>query len=408
MSLIEDLEERFKRINAKLESNSMTNSIEETYQTECARINQIEFVEEIYANGLNECRDEMLHQLITKRNEQLKEVNGFIENMESNQQQDSLNDMAKSVKAKNISFACSLISVRDSISNATKFKNYLDFSKLILYSIFTRIIKPWPYDGLKEFNNIKYFRIAEKISANLVFVTYAANDGKYSGHMAIIRSNGEIAHHKKFQPNQKVLIETNSLNTIGVFIRNENLVELYDYKFEMKHSFKLERHYDLFMLRNFEIVFFDEGRCDIALINSKTKQLKRQNISFENLKAGENVLKEILDFDLFDINENHIFLSNGYRLSCDMTIHVFDRNCLSFMYTIYTVDMQFGSSVWCNYDSELYLIEDYNKVFEISRIGTQLDTPIIITVSSKYYGPWSTLSNGLMYKDKKIFTSSIF
>ena len=39
--------------------------------------------QERYENGLNECRDEMLKQLIQKRNEQLKEINAFMENAQA-------------------------------------------------------------------------------------------------------------------------------------------------------------------------------------------------------------------------------------------------------------------------------------------------------------------------------------
>ena len=85
MELIRGLEETFQRINAKLNSNAK----QELANLICTRdLQRIEHLfnskKQRYKNGLNECRQEMLDQLIQKRNEQLNEVNGFKQSSQPN------------------------------------------------------------------------------------------------------------------------------------------------------------------------------------------------------------------------------------------------------------------------------------------------------------------------------------
>ena len=143
MELIRDIEDKFQNIDAKFKSFWNSEVISSIHKLDCERVNTIygSTEEKKYENGFNECRDEMLEQLIQKRNDQLKEIDTFMENIKADSHQynssdqiiadsqrlqlietnnhvermSELNAIASSIKLNYVSFRPSLISLFDSI-----------------------------------------------------------------------------------------------------------------------------------------------------------------------------------------------------------------------------------------------------------------------------------------------------
>ena len=86
MDLILNLEQKFANLETKLNSlQPKTELINNTYNKDRDAIHKIfDSKQEKYENGLNECRDGMRKQLIQKRDEQLSQVNEFVQDMEPN------------------------------------------------------------------------------------------------------------------------------------------------------------------------------------------------------------------------------------------------------------------------------------------------------------------------------------
>ena len=78
--MIKILEEKFKKINIALNnSTAKPDLIKNRFKNDQDQIQNKHLEPAPYETGLNESRDEMLKQLITKRNEQLKQVNDFFQ-----------------------------------------------------------------------------------------------------------------------------------------------------------------------------------------------------------------------------------------------------------------------------------------------------------------------------------------
>jgi hypothetical protein len=127
MDLILELEAKLNKINNKLDSNSKVELINNNYNNDIEAINRVfnSTKEKKYENGLNECRDEILRQLIQKRDEKLGEVNEFVQNMGENHRKNlnKLRRLADLKETSYISFARSLISVFESILSRSKLIN---------------------------------------------------------------------------------------------------------------------------------------------------------------------------------------------------------------------------------------------------------------------------------------------
>ena len=112
MELIKDLEKRFQNLDAKL--NTKVELASKIYSDDLERVHHLfSSKKEKYENGLNECRGEMLRQLIQKRNEQLEQINGFQISQQNNLTQ--FKSLHKSIKSNYARFSRGLASVYESI-----------------------------------------------------------------------------------------------------------------------------------------------------------------------------------------------------------------------------------------------------------------------------------------------------
>ena len=88
MNAFRTLQFRLEAINAKLDSKSNSNLINSNYHKDVKKINKLFDLskQEAYKNGLNKCRDELLAQIINKRDQQLKQA-------DENKPKNSLNQL---------------------------------------------------------------------------------------------------------------------------------------------------------------------------------------------------------------------------------------------------------------------------------------------------------------------------
>ena len=131
MELIKDLEKRFQNLDAKL--NTKVELASKIYSDDLERVHLLfSSNTENYENGLNECRGEMLRQLIQKRNEQLEQTNGFQISQQNNLTQ--FKSLHKSIKSNYARFSRGLASVYESILFRSKLADPLKFVQLVKYS----------------------------------------------------------------------------------------------------------------------------------------------------------------------------------------------------------------------------------------------------------------------------------
>ena len=139
MDLIKELENMFRKIETKLDSNEL---IGNKYSKDLKKI-KLKFVlkEANYKNGLNKRHDEMLKELITKRDQELNHVNAH---PQENRAQ--LKALYESIKSQHLVFAKGLASVDESSYRYFYTYNFVQcvrckkWRKLNLLSILDRIL----------------------------------------------------------------------------------------------------------------------------------------------------------------------------------------------------------------------------------------------------------------------------
>jgi hypothetical protein len=134
MDLILALEQKFAKINNQLASRSKDETINSNYSKDLKAIHSFfdSTKEKEYENGLNERRDEMLRQLIRKRNEQLEQINEFIQSSQQNSPT-QFKTLADTIKLDNLQFSRGIPSVNEFNLLRTKLDNQLNLTELGQY-----------------------------------------------------------------------------------------------------------------------------------------------------------------------------------------------------------------------------------------------------------------------------------
>ena len=269
MDLILELEAKFNKINNQIDSNSKVELINNNYNNDIEAINRVfdSTKEKKYENGLNECRGEMLRQLIVKRDEKLGEVNEFVQNMGENHRK-NLNKLRRLVDLKEtsyISFSRSLISVFESVLSRSKLGNGLNLYELFQYFPFMRNKLEISLENLKHLfdSNPRNNYIIHILPFNrvlLIFIRNYTNDFDKT-YMIILNKRGDLL---------------SKLKTLTMYSVRLNSSHIYTY-----HSVKLDMSCYHFCLSNYDLVFQDIELTTIACFNVKTIQLKRQIVNLD-------------------------------------------------------------------------------------------------------------------------------
>lgn len=341
MDLINSLDEQFKNIETKLVSK--TDQISTNYNTNISSINDDKLFS-CYETGLNECRDEMLNQLIAKRGEHLREVNDFVQKLPPEALKE-LKDLASAIKSNYSAFSQSLISVLESILTRAKLENKLSLSEMIKYSFLSISERKVITSQLKVLHSIEYISHVSQISSKLLFLAFETKEKKSiikDFFMATIKLNGDIVHLKKLAY-ASIEVRVNEANII-LFNKTERKVEIYDFELEVVHTFAVDQPYTDFKLYGYDIVLFNSKDVVLTYYNYKTKCLRRSDVYLSKIKG-------IFFPKLFGINDQFIVFTT--ETGFVKKFSVLDRSTLTSLYT-YSAN----SRIFCHINAEsLYYVE---------------------------------------------------
>ena len=367
MDLILALEQKFDKINNRLDSNSKVQLIKNNHIKDLETVQSVFDLtkEKKYENGLNECRQEMLDQLIQKRNEQLEQVNEFKQSSQQNSLTE-LESLKKSLKQNYFAFAKGLASAIESILFRSKLANPLKFAQLVKYSKLMSNEQQVSLINVKHLLDLPFIHdlIVHVLPSNRIFIhSFEAKS------MLVLNKSGDLIHFKEIETgNDYDTVHVNATNVIA-YNRADLTVDVYNFKLDLVHSIKLERKYcDDFNLNNYEIALSTSVnfyQFVIACYNYKTTNLKKKEISINKAQ-----LKNILDlgmkvanytFQLVDLTDQFLFIKvhgscktrSAYHM-CLLNRH--DNNNL-FKY----FKSQYGR--WLIYNNQICLIS--REFFEI-------------------------------------------
>ena len=319
MDLILNMEQKFAKINNKLDSNSKIELINNNYSKDFEAIHSLfdSTKEKKYENGLNERRDEMLRQINQKIDEQLEQVNEFSRNNTENhiKELNKLRKLSDSIESSYVSFSRSLISVYESILARAKLQNPLNLLNLIDY---------WPlmrnenHIILENANNLLQYANYSLFVLPLNQILLCSNS---EGHknlaqqtkLVIQNKNGDLIRSKALNsPNY--LIRANATNIIA-YDRDNFRLEIYNFKLELVHTRTLTER-NCFYLNDYDIIFYDKyDSCVLSCYNYKTVQFKSHKICLDKSKLFKLSIELNLDeaernfrLALLALNERFIFI----------------------------------------------------------------------------------------------------
>ena len=289
MELIRDLEQTFQNINTTLNSNAKVESAGSIYTNDLQRIDRLfKFKKEKYEKGLNECRDELLKKNIQKRDEELQQVNEFIQ---SSQQKNliQLKSLHKSIKQNYTALAKGLASVYESILFRSKLANPLKLAQLVKYEKLMQTSEKVCFakanDRLDlDFYNDDFYSF-HLLPSNLIFLCSCITTDRYSCvntiNMGVLNKSGDLVHFKVLNKQLEFDFKVNAAN-IFAFFNSDLTIQIFNFKLELVHSLGFDPIYYRFTLNNYEIVlseFFDiHEDFKIVCYNYKTAKLEKKEI----------------------------------------------------------------------------------------------------------------------------------
>jgi hypothetical protein len=318
MDLILALEQIFDKIKNQLDSNIKVDIISNNYSNDLEAIHSVfdSTKEKKYENGLNKCRDEMLKQLIQKRNEQLDQVNLFIENSQQNNLT-QLKSHHKSIKQKYVAFAKGFASVFESILLRINLTNPLKLSELVKYA---QLMSIEPQVCLAGVKHLLDHELDSKLNVHVIPSSLILLYCPYKKNIIVLNKSGDLIHFKKLQKEFKYDVQLNATNIIAYNTKNR-IVEIYNFKLELVHSIRLERNWDGFKLNKYDIALSNRTDYDQYLItcynyettSSKKKEIYISTVEFKRI-LGLGLKEPRYLFQLVDLNDRFIFIE-GWLLS---------------------------------------------------------------------------------------------
>ena len=390
MELIRELEDRFQNLDAKQNSNRYL--FYRNFNNNYYRINTrvfSEYKEKKYENGLNQCRQEMLDQLIQKRNEQLQQVNEF---MQSSQQINlsELKSMHKSLKQSYFVFAKGWTSVYESILFRSKLANQFQLAQLVKYSALMRTEEKVSCAKVNHFLDLRF--VDTYVLPSNLLLLYCSR----TKNMVVLNKSGDLIHFKGLLKNfEKYDVQVNDTNIL-TYNRDDRIVEIYSFKLEHVHSIGLEKRFRYFELNNYEIALFNRANGEefiITCYNYKTTNSKKKEICINT-----NELKRILGLGMEQINcfllvgftDQYIFIegydsSVAHKIMCDpgtSAYHIFlmnrhDNNNLFRHFTSNLGWLIFNKQIGC------ITLESDEEFLEIYEIGSSVNNENILTHAKK-------------------------
>ena len=388
MEIIRGLEEKFQNLDSKLNSNSKQELANVIYKTDLKRIEHL-FKEEKqrYKNGLNECRQEMLDLLIKKRNEQLNEVNEFMQSSQSNSLP-QLKSLHKSIKQNYTAFAKGWTSVFESILFRSKLANPLKLDQLVKY---TKL--------MKNEENVSVAKVEHLLDLPHIHVDVLPSDlillfCHEKRYMVVLNKSGDLVRLKSLEREFKYRVLVTATNVIA-YNKDNRIVDVYNFNLELVNSIRLDRFYGDFKLNNYEIALIkrttddddededdddeDDNHITITCYNYKTAPIKKIEI-FINTVELKNILgiDEFVEkacFELYGLNDRILFFlgfaysrfTNKIDRFALFLLNRYDGNSLFRYIDCYSIDffLIYNNQVCFDYgytsDEPFFLVFDLNS-----------------------------------------------
>lgn len=380
MNLLTNLERKFKQIEDKLSSNEKSELINRNYNNDVERINTFfDSEEEKYKNGFNACRDVMLKENTKRRNDQLEEVNEFIQDVGENQQKslNKLRRLSDSIKANYLVFARGLVSSFESILFRSKFENQLKFAQLVNYS---KLLRNEETVSLVNVNHLLeterwYGNTIYLLSSNLILLCSFKYKEKRVN-LAIVNKNGDLVRFKELKQlciseNLSYDIQVNATNIIALN-KTGKLVEIYNFNLELVHSFKVDKKFKYFELNNYEIALYDDDdgiviSCyDYRTVNTKKKEIHLNKNEYYNYLKFDSNRTSYIDYKLLSLNDKFLFICGRINirssiggLSLNMFLLILNREDNNNIYKKFKVSAYkwniYNTEVFYNYSAMIYI-----------------------------------------------------
>ena len=355
--MIRELENKFQKIEAKLNSNEKQELISGNYSNDIETINQLfELKEAKNKNELNECRDEMLKELIAKRDQELNQVNHH-----PKENRALLKALDESIKSKHFVFSKGLASIYESILVRSKFSNPLKFAQLAKSLKFMKNEKKFCFSKAKHLfdssidrreSQIKFFIL----SSDLIFIYrhIIENWDIKSINMAVMNHSGKVIHFKSIIKQEKKYLNYKcKVNATNIIAHNitDSIVEIYNFKLELVHSIKLDQKFDKrFKLNNYEIAFNKIRFVDLYIDRDIDEKLIITCYNYKTIHSKKTKFEISLDeygfkekvFKLVDVNDRFFFISGHPRIRCNYStiICLLNREDENNVYKSFKCDFQ--------------------------------------------------------------------
>ena len=393
MDLILALEHKFAKINNQLDSNSRVELINNNYSNDFEAIHGFfdSSKEKKYKNGLNQCRDEMLKQMIQKRNEQLEQVNEFVQNMGENDQNNlkKLRILADSIELSYISFARSIISVFESILSRTKLGNEFNLRQLVKYLPLLKNEEQISMANIEHLiHNFSFSLDILPSNKTLFWSNFRDAFSIVKTNMMVLNKNGDLIKLRVLSGD--FVVKVNATNIIAY--KNKLLeLEIYNFNLEPVYSFALDQIYhgpfriykNEIKLNNYVAACYDDKALTIGCYNFRTNRIKKENMRLDKSQLvaisqrqqpNLNAASEDLFFSIFlDLNEDFIFIETGFIDAGFekndfhyLTLFVLNRNDNNNVMKYFTNYLTNGIYIFFNRHVGLFCYEDVTslKIYE--------------------------------------------
>ena len=267
----------------------------------------------------------MLKELITKRDEELNQVNFQKKNLSE------LKSLAESINSKHLVFAKGLASVYESILFRSKLSYPFKFAQLVKYEKLMKNKKQYCLSKALDLfdQNFKFIKNHEGqisidvLSSDLIFIyrdVYAEGWVKNQIYLGVLNHSGEIIHSKSILKQDKQFLRYKfKVNATNIIALNEidSIVEIFNFKLELVHYIKLDRSCDQLKLNNYEICFVKahyvfnkdshEKSYSASFIHAAMNKLTITRYNYQTVHVTKNKAEICLDKNGFEAVEEKFF-----------------------------------------------------------------------------------------------------
>jgi hypothetical protein len=380
-NLFVELQNKFNLIDSGVDAKIKI--VNELHELDCEKINN-KFELNYIINGLNEYREVALKEINEKRITQINDMNEFCSKIVKtlnehfvNGSQDPesfkkhsglyehlIEEQGNYMKNSSVYFMRSRVKNVLNLLSKFKFTQPFDFFKLNKYSDFIMTKKrirlnlanlPSNYDSCNlSFIDRKRFLI---LPANRIFVCAKIKNFFYE--MLIVDQDGRILYSREFRMEfeQFKIFKTTSSHIIRLFRNKDESglhsnVEIYSFKLELSHSFKLDiSYYSNFIISNNEIAFQNNfERSKILIYNLDHLRSIYINLNTE-ISNGFFYIYDPFSYKLLHFNNEKLFFFKNGEI-----INIIDRGSLLILANI---------SV-CTYRKNYFKFDRYSQIYDLN------------------------------------------